>query len=174
MPYADALTAVLAAVALVAGHHAGDRWLQTDHQAVTKGACTHAGRAACTGHVATLTLAQLAMLALVLAATGTGVSPLALLLGLGLNAASHWWADRRFTLRGLVLATDPIAHKSGYYGNGGAEPLDQAFHFVWIVPCALVIASPAPLALALTGAGVLLLAAAEAASRWARTREHTG
>ena len=46
--------------ALIAAHHVGDYWVQTDHQAVNKGrhgtrAENAAGRKACLAHVATYT-----------------------------------------------------------------------------------------------------------------------
>ncbi|MFC7745613.1 hypothetical protein ACFQXA_38855 [Nocardiopsis composta] len=140
---ADPTAVLLTIAALTAGHHAGDYWLQSDHQAVTKGRCDHAGRRACAGHVASLTLAQLVLLALVAVVTGTGLDPVAAALGLGVNAASHYWADRRATLRGLVLATERFTHKLRFHDEfGGAAHMDQAWHIAWIVPAALIAASP--------------------------------
>lgn len=169
--FADPTAALLATAALAAGHHLGDYWLQSDHQATTKGACGHAGRRACAGHVASLTLGQLVLLALVAVVTGVGLDPLAAALGLGLNAASHYWADRRATLRGLVLATQRWTHKRDYYDTGGAAHMDQAWHLVWIVPAALIAASPAPLAVVLAAVSAAALAAADIASRRARAAE---
>lgn len=173
--HADATAALLAVAALGAGHHWGDRWMQTDHQAVTKGQCGHRGRAACAGHVASLTATQAVLLVLVLAATGTAVDPAAAALGLAVNAASHYWADRRFTLRGLVLATEPLTAKRGYYEHGGgAEPMDQAWHRVWIIPAALTVAAPLGLAVAITGICAAVLGALDAlARRGLRTEDRT-
>ncbi|WP_017541962.1 hypothetical protein [Nocardiopsis halophila] len=171
MMHADPTAVLLTATALFAGHHIGDYWAQSDHQALTKGACTHEGRRACAGHVASLTLAQLVVLALVAVATGTGLDPLAAALGLGVNAASHYWADRRATLRGLVLATEPWTAKAGFYDHGGAPHMDQAWHIAWIIPAALVAASPAPLAAVIAAASAAVLALCHAASRRARRAE---
>ncbi|MFW5415348.1 DUF3307 domain-containing protein [Nocardiopsis sp. CNT-189] len=168
---ADPTTAVLAYAALYTGHHIGDYLLQSDHQALTKGRCGHAGRMACTRHVLVLTVAQALALVLVLGATGTAVSPWAVPAGLAINAVTHWWADRRATLRGLVLATEPMTHKTTYYDNGGAERMDQAWHVAWMIPAALAIAAPAPLALAVAAASAVVLAAAGAASRRALAAE---
>ena len=169
---ADPTTAVLAYAAVYAGHHAGDYLLQSDHQALNKGRCGREGRMACTRHVLTLTIAQALALTLALGATGTAVSPWAVLAGLGINAVTHWWTDRRQTLRGLVVATEWMTAKTGYYDNvpGGAERMDQAFHVAWMIPAALASAAPPPLALAIAAASGALLAAADVASRRARSR----
>lgn len=170
--FADAATTATVFAALYAGHHAGDYLLQSDHQAMTKGKCDHEGRKACASHVATLTAAQGAVLALVLAATGTAVDPAALLIGLAINAVSHFWADRRSTLRGLVLATERWTHKLKFYDHGGgAAHMDQAWHMLWLIPAALAIAAPLPLAALLAAATAVLLLAADIASRRARAAE---
>jgi hypothetical protein len=170
---AEVDTLSLAAIALFAAHHVGDYLLQSDHQAVTKGECSHAGRMACTRHVAVLTAAQGVALALVLGATGTAVSPWALLIGLAVNAGSHWWADRRATLRGLVLATEPLTAKVGFYDRapGGAAHMDQAWHIGWMLPAAVAIAAPLPLALAVGAGSAVLLLIADVVSRRARAAE---
>ncbi|MDA2810366.1 hypothetical protein O4J56_06915 [Nocardiopsis sp. RSe5-2] len=169
--HADPIVFLLTAAALVPGHYLGDYGLQTDEQARGKGACTHEGRKACAGHVASLTLAQLVMLALVAVVTGTAMDPVAVALGLGVNAVSHYWADRRATLRGLVLADERRSSKIGFFDGGGAERVDQAWHKVWIVPAALVAASPVPLALALAIAAAAVLAVCDIASWRARRAE---
>ena len=163
----------LAFAGLFSGHHAGDYWLQSDWQATTKGSCSREGRRACTHHVASLTTAQAVLVALLMAATGSALDPVALAAGLAINSASHWWADRRHTLRGLVLATEWATKKAGFYENvpGAPAHMDQAWHMVWLLPAAAAIAAPAPLALAIAAASAGLLAAAEIASRRARTNE---
>ncbi|RNL80708.1 DUF3307 domain-containing protein [Halostreptopolyspora alba] len=170
---ADPITAALHGLALYAGHHVGDYWIQTDHQAQTKGECSHQGRLACAGHVATLTATQLVMVTLVAWATGLAIDPRAVVLGLMVNAVSHYWADRRRTLRGLVLALDPVTGKRGFYENAPGAPLqlDQAFHIGWIIPVALITAAPAVLALQLTGGALLVLLACAVASHMARRAE---
>ncbi|MDA2804458.1 hypothetical protein [Nocardiopsis suaedae] len=170
--HADPTTALLTIAALTGGHYAGDYLFQTDHQATNKGRCDHQGRRACTGHVAALTLAQLLLLALVAVVTQTALEPLPAALGLAVNAGTHWWADRRAPLRGLVLATDKWFRKRDFYDNGPGAPLvDQAWHKVWLIPAGLVAASPPPLALILAAACAGLLAAADIASRRALQAE---
>ncbi|NYI95917.1 hypothetical protein HNR12_002194 [Streptomonospora nanhaiensis] len=169
--HVDITVFTAAALALFAGHHLGDYWLQSDRQAQAKGGCGRAGRTACAGHVSTLTAAQGLLLVLVIALTGVEVSPAAVGLGLALNALSHYWADRRFTLRGLVVATEPLTAKRGFYDNGGAAHLDQAWHVAWLVPSALIAAAPLPLAGAITAACLALLVVADVVSRVARRAE---
>ena len=72
------------------------------------------------------------------------------LLALGVDAASHYWADRRYTLRGLAGRLG----KSEFYELGaprpgrddnpclgsGAMALDQAWHIGWLFVAALILA----------------------------------
>ncbi|MFC7331404.1 hypothetical protein [Marinactinospora rubrisoli] len=172
MMHADPTLVPLVTLALWGGHHVGDYWLQSDHQAVTKGECSHQGRVACARHVASLTVAQALMLAAVAVATGTDVALIPAALGLGVNAVSHYWADRRATLRGLVLATERWTAKLGFYDRfGGSAHMDQAWHTAWMIPSALIMAAPLPAALLGAGVAAVLLAVANAASRAARRRE---
>lgn len=152
---ADPTTTALAAVAYLAGHHLGDYWAQTDHQAAHKPSPGWAGRRACAAHVATLTAAHAVALALVLAATATSVHPVSAALGLVVTAASHYWADRRWTLTALA---DRITHTSAFRGcGGGMAHLDQSWHVGWIVPAALTTAAPpAGAALVATTAALVL------------------
>ncbi|MBV2367117.1 hypothetical protein [Streptomonospora nanhaiensis] len=172
--HADPVLTLLMALALITGHHLGDRWIQTDHQALTKGRPGITGITACAGHVSTLTAAQALMIALVVTVTGVEATATSVGAGLAVTALSHYWADRRETLRGLVLALDPITGKAAYYDHGGAEALDQAWHRAWIVPAALIAASPVVLAALLTALCCAVLAAADLASRHAlRAEAHT-
>ncbi|PWV44565.1 DUF3307 domain-containing protein [Nocardiopsis sp. L17-MgMaSL7] len=149
---------------LLAGHHAGDRWAQTDRQATHKHLPGRAGWEACAAHVATLTLCQMVLLAVVAAAEG-GLSPAQLSVGLAVTAVSHFWIDRRRTLEGLAKALG----RHGYYRRD-AEAMDQAAHVVWLVPAALIATAPsAAVALAMAGGCVLVLAAMEDLSRRGRT-----
>ena len=84
------------AITLYVAHHVGDYWIQTDHQACHKGAGGAEGRIACLKHVATYTLTQLALLALLwCTSVGPFGSPGGWALGLGISAATHYTADRR-------------------------------------------------------------------------------
>lgn len=81
--------------ALYAGHHLGDYWIQTDHQAQRKGAAGRSGQVACLAHVVSYTITQGALLALVLS-LGPGRPSAAQVAGaLLLSAVTHYAADRR-------------------------------------------------------------------------------
>ncbi|MEV0285591.1 hypothetical protein AB0H36_15880 [Kribbella sp. NPDC050820] len=51
-----------------------------------------------------------------------------ILIGQGVSAVTHYWADRRWTLAWLASKLG----KTGYYDNGGAPALDQSWHWLWI------------------------------------------
>jgi len=145
--------AVFAAVfvALFAAHSVGDHWVQTHHQACAKGAPTAAGRLTCLRHVATLTATKAAALAALALVTGLALHPIALLAGLGVDALSHYWADRRVTLARLAEAIG----KGDFYRLGsprpgttdaphlgtGAYALDQSWHIGFLFVAALIIAA---------------------------------
>jgi hypothetical protein len=142
--------AVFAALfaALFAAHQVGDHWVQTSPQALGKGAPAWPGRLACARHVASLTAVALAVLAL-----GMRVSLPWLAAGLALDAAAHYWADRRFTLARLAR----LAGKGEFYALGaprpgrddaphlgtGAYALDQSFHIAFLFAAALITAGGA-------------------------------
>ncbi|MFD8226899.1 transcriptional regulator [Streptomyces massasporeus] len=90
--------------ALFVAHSVGDHWVQTSAQAAAKGDHDHAGRLACARHVATLTLTKAVVLAAVVFVLGLEASVLGAVLGLTVDAVSHYWADRRFTLARLAGA----------------------------------------------------------------------
>lgn len=135
--------------ALYAAHQVGDHWIQTNAQAGGKGAHTHAGRLACAKHVLTLTATKIVALMLLTLVTGMDTNPYAVLAGLTVDAISHYWADRRFTLARLAAATG----KAGFYSLGtpreghddnpslgtGAYALDQSWHIGWLFVAALII-----------------------------------
>lgn len=153
-----AAPATFAAVfaALYAAHHIGDHWVQTHHQALTKGAASWRGRLACARHVASLTAVQVVAVAALVPALGVQLNPAAVAAGLAVNAASHWWADRRHTLARLAVLAEGagINGKTAYYRLGAPRPgrddnpslgtgayhLDQAWHVGWLFPAALIIA----------------------------------
>lgn len=85
-------TAVFAATfaALYAGHHVGDYWVQTDHQARHKGNAGTDGVIACLTHVMSYVTTQFVCLILMGVATGW-------------DAAAGWWAA-------LALAVSGITH----------------------------------------------------------------
>jgi hypothetical protein len=126
----------------------GDHWIQSDHQAVTKGQhdemegqSTRAGRRACTAHVATYTATQALALAVGTRALGIRLNPCRVAAALALSAGTHWWADRRVHLKALAEASG----KGTFYGLGGPlggnYHLDQAFHHAVETAAALIAAS---------------------------------
>src|SRR5690606_8610463 len=170
---ADPAAVAVHFIAALGAHYFADYLGQTDRQALDKGLPGPKGRRACTGHVRTLALAHLLASCALLSLTGIGLEAVPAALGIALHSATHWWADRRRTLRGLVLACDPLLGKSGYYDSSpqAAGHIDQAWHLVWLAPTALIMAAPAGTALLLCAAGAAVLAAAHAASRRALAAE---
>ncbi|NEC15088.1 transcriptional regulator [Streptomyces sp. SID8014] len=145
-------------IALYIGHAVGDHWVQSSCQAATKAQSGWTGRLACGRHVLGLTLTKVVVLVPVLLVLELPVGALGLVLGLGLDAASHYWADRRTTLARLAdrcgrrefLSLGTPAHPAhpvtadGSYAptlGTGAYALDQSWHMLWLGIAALVIAS---------------------------------
>ena len=127
--------------ALYAAHHVADYWVQTPHQSAHKGLPGWPGRVACAAHVGTYTLTAAVVLAVVWWRLSLPLSLPHVVAGLAVSAVSHYWADRRTTLRALVAVVDQVTPgKAAYYDHGGAAPLDQAWHVVWLLAAALVIA----------------------------------
>ncbi|MEU9054539.1 DUF3307 domain-containing protein [Streptomyces sp. NPDC048384] len=138
-------------IALYVAHSVGDHWVQTSHQSAHKGRPGWVGRLADARHVATLTLTKLAVLIPAAALLGLHLSVPGVVAGLAVDAASHWWADRRTTLAWLARVTG----KGEFYRLGapragrddnphigtGAYALDQSFHHLWLLVAALIIAT---------------------------------
>lgn len=139
--------------ALFAAHQVGDHWIQTHGDALAKGGVGWKARAACARHVATLTATKLAALLAAFAVTGLPMRPLWWAAGLGMDAVSHYWADRRTTLRWLA----GVAGKGEFFNLGaprpgrddnpslgtGAYALDQSWHVLWLFVTALMLAGGA-------------------------------
>jgi hypothetical protein len=144
---AGILGAVFAA--LFVGHVVGDHWAQSPGQADVKSEPGWTGCLACAWHVATLTATVTATLILTAIATGIHLGLVTTLSGLMVNALTHYWADRRFTLARLAEK----AGKGDFYRLGsprwgqndnptagtGAYALDQAWHVAWLFMAALII-----------------------------------
>lgn len=149
---ADVSVAAFAAcfAALYAAHMVADHWVQTCHQAAAKAEPGWYGRLAGARHVAAHTAVCAAALLLTWRLVALPLHPLTFAAGLGLNAVSHWWADRRHTLRALAR----LLGQEGFYSLGaprpdhddnptlgtGAYALDQSWHIGWLFLTALVIA----------------------------------
>jgi hypothetical protein len=153
---AGAFAAVFAA--LYVAHSVGDHWVQTSWQAARKGDRSRTGHVACGRHVFGLTVTKALALLLAIAVLGLEVSVLGMVVGLGLDAASHYWADRRHTLAGLAKACGktefhtlgtpahpdhPVTAEGKYAPTlgTGAYALDQSWHHLWLFIAALVIAA---------------------------------
>lgn len=138
------------AALLLTSHEIGDQWVQTHHQALTKGRPGWDGRLACARHVAGITAAHGLALAAGCAVTRDRLRPGRVAAGLAIIAVSHYWADRRTTLAQLAERIG----KGEYYRLGsprpdrddnvttgtGAYQLDQAWHAGWIAVAACIIA----------------------------------
>lgn len=120
------------------GHWVADHWVQTDAQAVAKTRRGWSGHSACLRHVATYTVTLLVALAVINQRLQLDLDPARVTIVLGLNAATHYWADRRTQLLAL-------ARRLGKGGWLEADPsagykLDQSFHLGVLLVAALFIA----------------------------------
>lgn len=122
-----------------------DHWAQTERQATRKGQRDPEGQRACAAHVASYTATRVVALSAMAAVTGARLPLARTGLILGLDAATHYWADRRYTLAavaehigkgGLCHAGDPKAAPCGT----GSYALDQAFHHGMRLITALAVA----------------------------------
>ncbi len=148
-----AVTFAVLFAALYAAHQAGDHWMQTGRQAAGKAAAGWPGRLACARHVATLTAAKATAVALAVTVTGLRASVLSVAAALTLDAASHYWADRRVTLRGLAdhlgkrefyaLGAPRDGHDDAPHLGTGAYALDQSWHVGWLFLAALIASAGA-------------------------------
>jgi hypothetical protein len=136
------------AIALYAGHHAGDYWVQTDHQARTKKDSARS----CVMHCLTLVMTQAACL-LMLLPLGVRFAWFPTLGGLVVSGVTHYIADRRTPLVKLAALfpgkTNFLklgAPRGGHYDDNpqlatGAWALDQSWHiFFGVFVAALVVA----------------------------------
>ena len=105
-----------------------DHWVQTDHQAVTKGKADRDGRLACLAHVTSYVATQAATIATLASVLGIRVTPGKALAAAAISGVTHYVADRRTPVRRLAEATG----KGRFYELGGplggAYLLDQATH----------------------------------------------
>lgn len=138
-------------VALYAGHQIGDFWGQTHGQACTKGKPGREGRIACASHVATLTAVKAVALTAAVLTLGLRLSWPAVVVALAIDAASHYWADRRTTLERLAgrlafmgkdefykLGQPRPGHDDAPHLGTGACALDQSFHHAFLFAAALI------------------------------------
>lgn len=136
--------------ALYAAHMVGDHFVQTHKQACGKGARDRMGAMLCAQHVASLTATKAVFILAMELMTGARLSALWFVLGLAIDAASHYWADRRFTLASLCekigkgdfyrLGTPRDGHDDNPSLGTGAYALDQSWHIGWLFVAALIMA----------------------------------
>jgi hypothetical protein len=140
-----------AGLALYAGHHVGDYWFQTDHQARHKGDDGREGALSCALHVLSYLATQAACVGLLVFATGLHVSVAGVLAGLAVSGVTHYLADRRehgimFRLARLLpgkaaflelgkprqgVTPDGMVRDDNPTLGTGAWALDQAWHIFW-------------------------------------------
>ncbi len=151
-------------IALLVGHSVGDHWVQTSCQAVEKayGApgttrqLVRRGQLACIRHVATLTATKVVLVLLVLLPYDADVRWGQVAVGLGVDALSHYWADRRWTLEELARyigkgefydqgtdLVDAAGQKRPHIGTG-RYALDQSWHHFWLLVGAWIATVPLP------------------------------
>ncbi|WP_327067806.1 hypothetical protein [Kitasatospora sp. NBC_01302] len=136
--------ALLRAAADVADH-----WIQSDHQAQTKGQHDHtegqssaAGHRACAAHVASYTATQGAVLLAGGAVLGLRLRPAPVAAALALSAVTHYIADRREPLRRVADATGKANFvRLADHGMNGAYALDQAWHHAFETAAALIVSA---------------------------------
>lgn len=146
-------------VALFVAHRVGDHWVQTSCQAVEKGygppgsgnkATTRRGQLACARHVGTLALTKLVFLGAVLLLFHVKLNWWQVAAALAVDAVSHYWADRRWTLEEFARWVD----KGEFYDQGtdlvdcagekrphvgtGRYTLDQTWHELWLFVAAVI------------------------------------
>ncbi|WP_335981362.1 transcriptional regulator [Streptomyces sp. CA2R106] len=136
-------------VALYVAHSVGDHWVQTSAQSAAKGRPGWVGRLADARHVATLTVTKLVVLLPAGLLLGLHLSVWGMVAGLGVDAVTHWWADRRSTLARLAerlgqggfyrLGAPRPGHDDNPSIGTGAYALDQSWHHLWLLVGALLI-----------------------------------
>ena len=130
-------------VALRAAHHLADYWVQTGYQAGNKGRVGNPhenaiGRLACLSHVASYTAVTTAAVVTANAALRLDIGWRGIVVGQAVSAASHYFADRRHTLRWLAERMGKLEfYDSGEGLASGGTALDQSWHQVWLAISAL-------------------------------------
>jgi hypothetical protein len=148
--YAAIITFPAVFCALYAAHQVGDHWVQTHRQARSKGQQNGAGQMTCFTHVVWLAVTKLAALYALYLFFGLPLNVWTLTVGLLVDGASHYWADRAaahpdkehpVTLQRLaerIGKGDFYRMGAGHLGSG-AYALDQAWHVGWLFITSLII-----------------------------------
>lgn len=143
---------------LIIFHSVGDQWVQTHHQAITKGLPSIAGRIACFLHVWTYTATLAVGLVLLRSVTGMRIDPDWYFTGLWISAVSHYVIDRRAPLYTIARWVGKLGYIDGVTvvrtaqgvpqtaGPGtGAFELDKSLHYLFLFLSALAMAQGASL-----------------------------
>lgn len=126
---------------LHAAHEIADHWIQTDHQAITKGRRDRAGQYACVKHVASYTATTTATTVLLDRSLRLGLGWRGILAGQAVSVVTHYWADRRYPLEALAGRVG----KGDFWQRGedlgrGSYALDQSWHIGCLAVAALLTA----------------------------------
>lgn len=151
-----AIIAAVAFVSLLAAHYGGDQWVQTSDQAGKKsldrpGVDKRDAHWHCAKHVATYTATGVAFFLMASLWLDLPVRPGWAVAGFALNAATHYLVDLRTPLLWIARKLGrmgyidhcQVVRPSGPEKSGpgtGMFHLDQAWHFMWMLPSALLIA----------------------------------
>lgn len=151
-----AITAAVAFATMFAAHYLGDQWVQTAGQSCKKSldrpdANTLEAHWHCFKHVFSYTLGGFVLFLGAAAWLNLPVRPGWLVAGLALNAGTHYLIDLRTPLMWIAKKMGKMGYvehcqvvrPSGpeRVGPGtGAFHLDQAWHFIWMLPSALLVA----------------------------------
>lgn len=113
------------AVGLLIAHQVADHWVQTGHQAATKGQRDNAGRRACALHVASYTAVTALTVSVLWGIFRLDITWWGFAAGQLVSAVTHYWADRRFTLAWLAA----LLGKTQFYvlgqPRGFSVPIDR-------------------------------------------------
>lgn len=136
-------------VALYAAHMFGDHFVQTHAQACGKGANTSVGAKLCAQHVASLTGTKLVFVGTLWLLTDVPLHPATFVIGLAVDAGSHYMIDRRFRFAAFCerigkgefyrLGSPREGRDDNVTLGTGAYALDQSAHIVFLFIAALII-----------------------------------
>lgn len=151
MDIATAVTFAVVLPTLLVAHNVADHWVQTHHQALTKGSPGWVGRWACARHVGTYTLVTAGAVGVVWVVFALPIGVVGFVSGQLVSAGTHYWADRRTPLAAFA----ELLGKGGFFRLGaprpdrddnpslgtGAYALDQSWHHGWLFVAALLTAT---------------------------------
>ncbi len=145
-----ALSFAVVLPALLVAHSVADHWVQTDHQASTKGQLGWPGRRACMAHVASYTLVTALATGVVWSAFALAITPAGFVIGQVISVTTHYLADRRAPLAALAdrvglarfwaLGVPRPGRDDNPSLGTGIYALDQSWHHAWLLAAAAATA----------------------------------